>query len=312
MGLNYFAKAIAIVLSLAAGTISVFGLAAIFSGAYWEVVIVMSILELAKVVTATWLHKYWTDISYKFKIYLCVAVVVLMAITSMGIYGFFARAHIEQQLKIQTGQQSVIPLLESQINTEKQKIADLDTQLGQIDSSLKAMTDKGKATKDAQRALAETDKQRKTRQSLVDQKDTISKKIISLELEKSNIENQVKKQEAEVGPLKYLANVFYDSANTEQLERAVRWLIIVIVIVFDPLAVALLIASSYLPTRQVPVTEQPVVQPEPVKLPTVVAEKVSVGRTRPYNGQYRQKPQRPITVNTRPVRAVDMSRIKLD
>lgn len=315
MALNYFAKLIAIVLSFAAGTISVFGLAAIFSGSYWQVIAVMSILELAKVVTAAWLHKYWYHISYKLKIYLSVAVIVLMAVTSMGIYGFFARSHIEQQLKIQTGDSSRVGLIDSQIQLEQQKLADLDTRLNQIDSSLKAMTEKGKQAKDAQRALAEASKQSKTRQAVVDEKQAIFNKIASLKTEKIEIDNRVLQQQAEIGPLKYLANLYYDSADSEQLERAVRWLIVIIVIVFDPLAIALLIASNYMVTRANADNkdQQQAVNNSQSVDDNAVVQKVAVNRARSFVAPYKPKPQRPVVQESKRKKGVvDFSKFKLD
>ena len=136
LSLNTLARTVAIVLSIAAGTISVVGLANIFSGAYWAVVIVASILEVAKVVTAAWLDHHWKLIRFQLKLYLCIAILVLMGITSLGIYGFFARSHIEQQAQMQTGEVSKIPLVQMKIDQEKQKLTDFDKQIEQLDKSL--------------------------------------------------------------------------------------------------------------------------------------------------------------------------------
>ena len=241
--MNIVVRCIAIVLSAAAGLISVFGLASVFSGSYWEVVAVAAILEMAKLATAAWLHKNWNDTSIKLKTYLSIAVVVLMAITALGVYGFFARAHIEQQATLASGEASQIPLIQSRIAMEKSKLADVETSLSNIDTALTALSATGNA-KDAQRALDAADKQRKEKKSLALQKATIQENIVALEVEKTKLDNMVKKQEVEVGPLKYLANLYYGNANTEQLEVAVRFLILTIVLVFDPLAVALLLASN--------------------------------------------------------------------
>ena len=244
LSLNTLARTVAIVLSIAAGTISVIGLANIFSGAYWAVVIVASILEVAKVVTAAWLDHHWKLIRFQLKLYLCIAILVLMGITSLGIYGFFARSHIEQQAQMQTGEVSKIPLVQMKIDQEKQKLTDFDKQIEQLDKSLQAIIDKGKSSKDAKSAVQETDKQRKNRTELVNQKSAVFDSISKLELEKAQLQNTVKKQEVEVGPLKYLASLFNDNVTEQHLEQAVRILILCLIFVFDPLAIALIVASN--------------------------------------------------------------------
>lgn len=283
-------RCIAIVLSVAAGLISVFGLAAIFSGSYWEVVAVAAILEMSKVVTAAWLHKYWNETSIKLKTYLSIAVVVLMAITALGVYGFFARAHIEQQAALASGEASQIPLVKFNIDNEKSKMADIDAAIAQIDTSLKAMTEKGNA-KDAQRALDGSEKNRKERKSLVSQKADIQKNIVALELEKIKLENTVKKQEVEVGPLKYLANLYYGNANTDQLEKAVRLLILTIVMVFDPLAVAMLLASNQTqkPKRELSVEEGKVGRRKRRKASTVIRNREVVLELPPVPQEMRRR-----------------------
>lgn len=244
MNLNTLALSVAIVLSLASGIISVLGLAAIFSGSYVGVIIVASILELAKVVTAAWLNRHWDQISKKLRYYLVAAVVVLMAITSLGIYGFFSRAHIEQQVTMATGDTSKIPILESNILGEKDKARGIDEQIKQINDALNAMTSKGKSG-DAKKAIDEATKQRKTIEELRTQKNDYLLKASEYEQQKLLLTNEKKKHEIEVGPLKYLANLYYGSANTDQMEHAVRMLILVLVFVFDPLAIALVIAAGH-------------------------------------------------------------------
>lgn len=259
MVLNHVARIVAIIISIAAGTISVIGLAAMFSGAYWAVIVVASFLEIAKVVTAAWLEQHWKMIGWKLKSYLSVAVIVLMLITSLGIYGFFARAHIEQQIQMTTGETSRLPLIESKIKVERQKLADLDKQLAQIDNSLSIMTEKSKGTRDARSALVAAQQQRKNRDGLVASKDKLFASIADLEMEKSRLENTVKKNEVEVGPLKYLAKLYYGEANADNVEHSVQMLILTLIFVFDPLAIALLLASNHTASIR-PVSPQPAKQ----------------------------------------------------
>jgi len=258
--LNGIARFVAISLSIAAGSISVLGLAAIFSGAYWYVIVVASLLEIAKVVTAAWLERNWITVSGKLKTYLVIATTVLMLITSLGIYGFFSRAHLEQQVQLSTGETSQIPLIQSKIDSQKSVAADLDKQISLIDNALSAMTEKGRAS-DARQALIEAAKQRKERDVLVAKKEEVVNKLIPLQAEKARLENVVKRNEVEVGPLKYIAAFFGDENSEATLEKAVRYLILVIVAVFDPLAIALLLASNHKqkrPTVKVLRTRNPV------------------------------------------------------
>lgn len=291
MFLNALAMIVAIVLSIAAGIISVLGLAAIFSGAYTGVIIVASILEVAKVVTAAWLHRQWDIVSRQLRIYLTIAVVCLMGITSLGIYGFFSRAHIEQQISMTTDDTSRIPLLVSEISSEREKIKGIDDQIKQINDALTAMTTKGSKSSDAKKAIDEASKQRKTLDALRKDKNDLLLKIGNLERDKLLLENTKKKHEVEVGPLKYLANLYYGTANEEQLEHAVRILILALIFVFDPLAIALVIAvgNREKPKPQVPVLPKSLLMPESQQ----PSQPIRVGRkgfsSKPTKKQKREK-----------------------
>jgi cell division protein FtsB len=224
--------------------ISIAGLATIFSGAYYWTVAVAIVLEIAKIVTAGWLQYHWHDVSKKVKSYLCFAVGVLMIITSIGVYGFFARAHIEQQISITTGDASKIPLLDQKVLTLRERVKDIEEQIKSLDTTTKTITDKAKTSKEATASLNQLRSTKASRDRLLKEKEKIQAEIADVSTEKIVLENKVKKIEAEVGPLKYIANLFYGEANAVQLEHAVRWLIIIIVSVFDPLAVVLIMATN--------------------------------------------------------------------
>lgn len=292
MFLNTLAMIVAIVLSIASGIISVLGLAAIFSGSYVGVIIVASILEIAKVVTAAWLNRHWDQVSRKLRIYLTIAVVFLMGITSLGIYGFFSRAHIEQQVSMATGDTSKIPIIDSQIQGERDKIIGIDEQIKQVNDALIAMTLKGKSG-DAKKAIDEATKQRKPLDELREQKNKILTEIGKLETSKLLLTNEKKKQEVEVGPLKYLANWFYGNASQEQIEHSVRVLILALVFVFDPLAVALVIAAGHkFEKPKVPSFSRPPIIQDKVD-PNVPTQPIRVGRksfsVKPTKRQKREK-----------------------
>ena len=166
-----------------------------------------------------------------------------MFITSMGTFGFLSRAHIEQQLNITTGDADKLAIIESQIQNKNSIIADYDKQLQQIDDALSKITEKGRGESSLQAA----DKQRKTRNELVAKKNAELGSVSKLKEEVVGLRSTIRKTEAEVGPLKYIAEAIYGGQDTSvvDLDRAVRMVIILLVVVFDPLAVVLLIAANH-------------------------------------------------------------------
>ena len=237
---HYLALLVALALSLVAAYYSIIGLAAIFSSAKVPVIVMGSVLELAKVVTASWLYRNWNFTPRLIKYYLACAVGILMLITSMGIFGFLSKAHIEQQIALSSGNVQQVEIIDNKISVEDQAIKDLDIQITQIDNAISSMTQKGQAKS----SLRAAEQQRKTREELTKKKSEHLQTISDLKTEKVKLEGEVKKLEAEVGPLKYIAELIYENADTNQLEKAVRWVIILIILVFDPLAVLLLIAAN--------------------------------------------------------------------
>jgi len=244
--INYLALAVALALSGVSGYYSIIGLTTIFASAFWPVVVMGSVLEVGKLVTASWLYRNWRHTPFLIKTYLSTAVIVLMFITSMGIFGFLSKAHIDQTVNLNTGAVDQIQILNSKIGFEKQSIEDLDKQIQQIDAALNKMTDRGQAAT----ALKAADQQRKTRESLVKRKDDHVKNISVYTEQRIKLESEFKKLEAEVGPIRYIADLVYEVQSTENLERSVRMVILLLVFVFDPLAIVLLIAANIGITNQ--------------------------------------------------------------
>jgi hypothetical protein len=239
--INYIALFVALAVSGVSAYYSILGLTAIFSSAFVAVVIMGITLELGKLVTASWLYRNWETCPLLLKSYLTSAVIILMFISSMGIFGFLSKAHIEQTLSINTGSADQVVILDQKIDYLKQTVADLDKQIAQIDAAISKLTEKGQATN----SLRAADQQRKTRESLIKRKEENVRNISTYTTEKVALTSGIKKLEAEVGPLKYIAELVYSSAGTEQLEKAVRMVIILLVLVFDPLAVLLLLAANH-------------------------------------------------------------------
>ena len=244
--INYLALGVALALSGVSGYYSIIGLTTIFASAFWPVVVMGSVLEVGKLVTASWLYRNWKQTPFLIKTYLSTAVFILMFITSMGIFGFLSKAHIDQTINLNTGVADQIQILKSKISFEKQSIEDLDKQIQQIDSALNKMTDRGQAST----ALKAADQQRKTRESLVKKKDDHVKNISTYTEQRIRFESEIKKLEAEVGPLKYISELIYEVQSVDNLEKSVRMVILLLVFVFDPLAIVLLIAANIGITNQ--------------------------------------------------------------
>lgn len=235
--INYIALLTALTLSGVSGFYSVYGLTTLFAGAFYPVLFMGGTLELAKLVTASWLYNNWNICPKYLRYYLSSIVIVLMLISSMGTFGFLSKAHIDQQISMTTGDSEQLELIREKFEFQNETVQDINNQIVQIDNSIEDM--KG------EKALRASENQRKNRTSLLKRKEEEVKKLTELSIQKTQLEGKVKKLEAEVGPVKYIAQLIYgEKASSGQLEKAIRYVIILIVLVFDPLAVSLLIAAN--------------------------------------------------------------------
>ena len=341
----------ALTISAVAIWYSVAGLVAIFAAAAVPIIIMGTSLEIGKLVTALWLHRNWKRAKWWLKSYLTIAVVVLMFITSMGIFGFLSKAHIEQNLASDTVEQRIEILegkiiaeekyIERQNDTidrisnkdknsnnrfdkdiaiEQKKIDDAYARLEVLDKDVEAFTSNNKGwggTKRVKQGLALKEQQAPEREALLKQiekaqlkideirskndqsLDSIDVKIEAVEknifdansridgylLEIEPLKGDVMKLESEVGPIRYIAEFVYgEEADRNLLEEAVRWVIITIIFVFDPLAVLLLIASQYhfmwrhedkygkLPPKSNPNNSGPVAPPSKKKIEPIIKQ----------------------------------------
>jgi hypothetical protein len=204
-----------------------------------------SSLEVAKLVCASWLKANWERAPLLMKTYMTTAVVVLMIITSMGIFGFLSKAHSDQSL-VSGDVLSKIAVYDEKINTEKSNIESAKKALTQMDAQVDQMLGRTDSDKGAERAVSIRKQQAKERANLQAEIAKAQKNISELQAERAPIAAEVRKVEAEVGPIKYIAKFIYGDhgADENMLERAVTWIIILIVIVFDPLAVIMLLAAQ--------------------------------------------------------------------
>jgi hypothetical protein len=245
--MTYLLFAVALSLSALAAYYAVMGLVAIFAAAVVPIALMGSMLEASKLVVASWLYQNWKEIPALMKSYFVVALVVLMMLTSMGIFGFLSKAHLDQA--IPSGDvQSKLALIDEKIKTEKENINANRKELTQLDAQVDqtiARTDDAKGT---DRAIAIRRGQQKDRARILNEIGAAQTKIAKYNEERAPIASEVRKVEAEVGPIKYIAALIYgDESATDvtMLEKAVRIVTILIVIVFDPLAVLLLIAANW-------------------------------------------------------------------
>jgi hypothetical protein len=206
----------AIALSIIAAFYSVIGLAQIFPGSFWPIVLMGGVLELAKVVTVSWLYNNWDVTVRAMRYYFCIAIFLLMSITSMGIFGYLSKAHLDSNIMI--GANSVqIKTLETQEKITKERLAYLLQRAGD------PATASRKIDNQIQEAQAE---------------------LKRISTEKLPLLSEENKLTAEIGPIKYIAEAFYSKDDPDFIDKAVRTVIFIIIVVFDPLAILLLIASQ--------------------------------------------------------------------
>jgi hypothetical protein len=223
---------------------SVLGLTSIFAAAFMPIVIMGTVLEVSKLVTAWWLKTNWQRAPLTLKSYLTLAVVVLMLITSMGIFGYLSKAHSDQGL-VSGDVAAKIAVFDEKIKTAKENIESDRRQLKQMDEAVDQIMGRSSDEKGADKSNAVRRSQQKDRAALAKDIEANQKLIASLNEERAPIAAEVRKVEAEVGPIKYIAALIYgDNPDANLLEKSVVWVILTIVFVFDPLAVLLLLASQ--------------------------------------------------------------------
>jgi hypothetical protein len=240
---GYTTLFVAFLLSTVAAFYSVLGLTAIFSSAFWPIVIMGSALEVAKVITAIWLHRNWHRCGWVYKLYLVISLLFLMLLTSMGTFGFLSRAHSDQGKSTGAAQEQ-LSIIDERIKTERENIDAARRALTQLDQAVEQIIARSTTEESAVRASNLRRVQQRERQQLQRDITYAQSNIAKLYQERAPVAAVYRKIEAEVGPIKYVTALVYgDNPSTVLLERAVRWVIILIVLVFDPLAVVLVLAG---------------------------------------------------------------------
>ena len=218
---------------------SIIGLTAIFAAAVIPIIIMGIVLEVGKLVAAAWVYNHWRETSILLRTYLVSAIVVLMLITSMGIYGFLSKSHIDAG--INTGEISVkIERVDNRIKSEQRQIDRAEKNILEMDTTLEK-TEYGFF--DDSR-LDERKRQSVEREQLNNIITKSENNIDDLLDKKSEYELEVKNFEVEAAPIKYIAALIYGDEAKNYLDNTVRYVILLLIFVFDPLAVLLLISAN--------------------------------------------------------------------
>jgi len=244
MFLSIWTLFIALVLSFISGYYSVVGIATIFSAIPIPVIIMSASMEVAKVTAAVWLHRYWRSCKWLMRGYLTIAILVLCSITSMGVFGLLSRAHADQGV-VSADKTAEINVLDEKIKIERDNIEYSRQAIAQMNAGVDQTIARSTTENAVGRAVQIRKSQSKERSQLQKDIDQSQTRIKQLNDERAPLAAELRKFEAEVGPIKYIAAMVYnDNPDAATLERAVRWVIILLVVVFDPLAITLVLAAN--------------------------------------------------------------------
>jgi hypothetical protein len=213
---TYLLLLTALGISAVAGYFSIVGLTLIFSAAFWPIVTMGVVLELGKLVTASFIYRMWSKVNWLLKTYFVISVIVLSAITSLGIFGYLSKSYTSDSASLYDN--------ETKIATSKEI---LDVERRRLDNLLKQLEKRDKGNSRIEKDIKQT-------------QDNISR----LTIEIGEYQKEKNKQNSEIGPIRYISELFYDKNDLETIDKAVRMIIVVLVFVFDPLAILLVIAAN--------------------------------------------------------------------
>jgi hypothetical protein len=247
MGLNNMNSILifinAILLSGIAAYYSVIGLTSIFPGSFYPIIVMGSILEVSKLITISWLYRNWKIAPILIRIYLISACMILMTITSMGIFGYLSKAHLEHS----SGTAPMVEklsIIDEKIKSLKLDMEDKRKSIKQLDDAVDQIMTRTTSETGADKAVAIRKSQQKERQRILAEITSNQKQISVLNDERAPIASEMRKVESDFGPIKYVAELVYGSGDQDIIDKAVRLVIILIMVVFDPLAVLLLICAN--------------------------------------------------------------------
>lgn len=261
----------ALLLAAVAAWFSVIGIVSFFSGQILLATIMGCVLELGKIVTATWLKHSWNETSWILKAPLIFIFVALMFITSMGIFTFLSKAHVEQGAE-SINNSSKIEFIDQQLIIFKARQTDARGSIKQLDDTVNSLITHDKISGNSG-AKTVRQQQKSERETLEKEISDEQKKIDDLNTQRFELDKSVKNFNLELGPVKYLAQLLYDNPD-QNVDKAVRLFILLIIFVFDPLAVLLLVGANQTFINRLKKKQQPMLPITPVPTNTEIAEEV--------------------------------------
>lgn len=213
---TYLLLITALGISAVAGYFSIVGLTLIFSAVFWPIVIMGVVLEVGKLVTASFIYRMWLRVNWLMKSYFIISVVVLSAITSLGIFGYLSKSY--------TSDSAALYDSETKISTNKEI---LDVERRRLDNLLVQLEKRERGNSRIEKDIKQT-----------------QDRISSLTREIGELQKEKNKQNSEIGPIRYITELFYNKNDLETIDKAVRMIIVVLVFVFDPLAILLVVAAN--------------------------------------------------------------------
>jgi len=232
------AFATALALTGVSAAFSIDGLTAIFAGAFWPVIAMGMALEVGKLVATAWLRENWCTAPWALRAGLAAMIAVLMALNAVGVFGFLTRAHLERQLAIEVVAADRAAEIEGRLLVQGELLADLDMRIRQIDAAIEESTRRGQPAV----AMALGNSLHRARAQLSASRQQEAQAVAAPQVEKAKVAAQSRRASADIGPVRYLAELV--AGPSVDLERAVRVLTLAIVAVFDPFAIMLLVAAT--------------------------------------------------------------------
>lgn len=234
----------ALALAAVAGWFSIIGIMAILAGSPVHALVAGVTIETAKLVTTSWIYRNWNFASWKLKILLMFFTVLIMLVTSMGVFGFLSKAHLEQGASTIDNGAKVVRI-EEQITREKSSIADNQKVIEQLDSTVRVLTD-AQRIRGRDGSIAVRKGQEEQRNLLRSDIEAAQKRIDALSEQRFALQSEVRKLQLEVGPIRYISEVIFGAENNSDanIESAVRIFILLLVLTLDPLAITLLVAAN--------------------------------------------------------------------
>jgi hypothetical protein len=227
----------AIALAGTAAWFSIRGMVVLFPGAPMSVIAMTVAMESAKLVTAGWLARHWRPTAWLWRLILVALVAGVALINAAGVYAQLVAAHVGDRAASTSAIETQDAALAARIDLQAHTVADLDRRLGQIDTAIEEAAKRGRTNT----ALSAIEGQRRARAVLSDERNREAGTLATLKTERANVAAKGRQIETESAPIRYVAELIGTDTDSE---RAIRWLIALMVLCCDPLAIALTAAAS--------------------------------------------------------------------